>query len=199
MRNRAERDQFAARQKHPAEERIRHRHQRQHVDLSRHVVADPLLGVRVERRGRRRAVETRLALDEAEIILVGPRHRRVRKRARLFERRGAGKGRLLVRPGRTALGEYRGRQRRDVAAALRHLHAPMLARAVGLDQADVEIERRLPRPARRNSRSATADRPPAADGRSAPAGWWPPCSRRTGRQRPSNPGWSCPASSCRRR
>ena len=45
-----------------------------------------------------------------------------------------------MRPGWAALGEYGGRQRCDVAAALRHLYAPMLARAVGLDQAHVEIE-----------------------------------------------------------
>ena len=46
-RHRAERHQFAPRQEDPAEERVRHRHQRQHVDLSRHVIADPLLGVRI--------------------------------------------------------------------------------------------------------------------------------------------------------
>ena len=69
-----------------------------------------------------------------------PRHRYVRKRARLFEWRGTGKFCLLTRPGWAALGEHGGRQRCDVAAALRHLNAPMLARAVGLDQAHVEIE-----------------------------------------------------------
>ena len=94
--------------------------------------------------------ETRLALDEAEIILVGPGHRRSSERARLLERLGPRKCRLLVRPGRPALGEHGGRQRRDLAAALRHLHAPMLARAVGLDQPHVEIEGAFARSARRN-------------------------------------------------
>ena len=43
-------------------------------------------------------------------------------------------------PRRPALGKHRGRQRRDLAAVLRELDAPMLRGTVGLDQADVEVE-----------------------------------------------------------
>ena len=56
-----------------------------------------------------------------------------------LDRNGRGEPHFLP-AGRRLVGEHGGRQRGDLAAALRHLHAPVLARAVGLDQPHVEIE-----------------------------------------------------------
>src|SRR5581483_457940 len=80
-------------------------------------------------------------LDEAEVILPRPVRRDVRIAPDLFERFRFGHLDLRLRPRRAALGQYGGRKRCRLAAVLRQLHAPMLARSVGLDQAEVEIER----------------------------------------------------------
>ena len=187
--------------KDAGEERVRHRHQRQHVDFSRHAVGDPEFG---EGAGRQRvafrAAEIRIALDEAKIILLGPGCRDLGIGPDLLERRALAE---------TAAGwcDHDGRRSANTAVAsvatspppCAQLDAPVLRRAVGLDQADVEIERAL------RDRRAEIDGErqriagALADDRSAPAGWWPRWRRRTGRRRPSSPRWSGPASGCRRR
>jgi hypothetical protein len=84
--------------KHATEERIRHRHQRQRVDLAGNAVTDPHLGERARRRGFLAAAKIRITLDEPEIILLDPGRGERGKRQDFLERPGLRDLCLLVRP-----------------------------------------------------------------------------------------------------
>ena len=124
QRHRAERHHFAPRMEDPGEERVRHRHQRQHIDLSRYTIANPQFGESVRRRIVDRAAEIRIALDEAKVILLDPGRRDFGIGQDLFERSAFRKLRLLMRPRRAPLGKDGGDQANvEIEIALRDRRA----------------------------------------------------------------------------